>query len=505
MKRRVLATAIALAGCGGAPPLPPPPKAPAPIPWPAPTVAPERARATPDAPFRERAPEPSGAVAFVPPKVEAFALKNGTKVLLVERHELPIVSVMLVVKSGAGESAERPGVMSFMGTMLEQGTAKRSALQISDEYEALGATHTTGVWWDSGGVSVKVLASRLDAALDVMSDVALHPSFPEAEIERLRARRLTGLVQEKNSPSTMAWNAASAVVYGRTHPYGHSLSGREADVKAITRAELVRAYERTFVPGAAAIVVAGDVTKEALVGKLEAAFGAWNGKPVARAKVPAVPAQKGESRLVLVDKPKAPQSMVVLAEPGVAWSTPDRDALAVMNTILGGQFSSRINLNLREAHAYTYGAGSRFQMRHGPGPFSASGAIVHDKTAAAVGELFKELDAIRDHEVSAEELADAKDALKLAMPGRFETVTAVTDALSDLFVYDLPLDEYATRPARIDAVTAAEVKRVALAHVHPRLLRVVIVGDKGTLEPQLETLHLGAAEVRDTYGDPVRP
>jgi len=208
---------------------------------------------------------------------------------------------------------------------------------------------------------------------------------------------------------------------------------------------------------------------------------------------------------VWVDKPGAPQSVVRLAEIGVPRSAPDRDAIMVMNAILGGMFSSRINLNLREAHAFTYGASSSFQMRHGPGQFSAGGNIVADKTAPAIVELFKELRAIREKPVAGDELDNAKQYINAAMPGRFETVAEVTGALADLVVYDLPLEEYATRPGRIDKITADDVQNAARAHLHPDLVKVVVVGDRAAVGPSLETLHLGAFEVRDAYGDPLGP
>ncbi len=502
--RRALLGVCWLAGCVPAPAALPltviaPPRTPA-------HVAAEPPRVTPDAPFREHAPEPGPAIAFVPPRIEAFTLKNGMRVLLVERHDLPIVSVRVVVKAGAGDMpGEPPGLLSFVGSMLEQGTKKRSALQISDQFEAIGAVHGAWVDWDSGGASVKVTPDKLDVALDLLDDVVAHPTFPEEEIERLKARRLASIQQEKNSPGSMGTNALAASLYGRAHPYGHSLAGREQDVAKVTRAELVNAHAALFASSRTQIVVAGDVTKDALRAKLEPTLGAWRsgGGPVLLPKAP--PPQRGEARVVWVDKPGAPQSVVRLAEVGVARSAPDRDAIVVMNAILGGMFSSRINLNLREAHAYTYGASSSFQMRHGPGQFSAGGNIVADKTAPAVVELFKELRSMRENPVSDEELANAKQNIEAAMPGRFETVTEVTGALADLVVYDLPLDEYATRPARIEKVSAEDVAKAAKAHLHPDRIKVVIVGDRASIGPSLETLHLGAFEDRDAYGDPLGP
>jgi predicted Zn-dependent peptidase len=461
---------------------------------------------TPDAPFREHPPAAGPDVAFVPPDVQSFSLKNGVRVLLVERHDLPIVSVRLVVRAGAGDLPnEPPGLLSFVGSMLEQGAANKSALQISDAFESIGAAHGTWVDWDSAGASVKVVTDKLDVALGLLGDVVVRPSFPEAEIERLKARRLSSLLQEKNSPPSMWSNAAAAALFGRAHPYGQSLSGRVLDLSNLTRPRIVRAYAALFVPSRATIVVAGDVNKRAILPKLEAAFGGWRGSgaPAFAPKPPA--AARDAARVVWVDKPGAPQSLVRLVEVGVPRLAPDRDAIAVMNAILGGMFSSRINLNLREEHAYTYGASSSFQTRHAAGNFSIGGNIVADKTGPAIVEIFKELRAIRELPVKDEELRAAKENIQRALPGRFETVGEVTGALSDLAVYGLPLDEYATRPARIEKVGAADVLAAARAHLHPDTIKVVVVGDRAKLEPTLELLHLGAMEEVDAYGDPLTP
>jgi zinc protease len=496
VKRAGFALALLLVACAAEPP-----PAPAPAPAPAP-VAVAPVRITPDAPFREHPPAGEPDVAFVPPQIQSFKLKSGVRVLLVERHELPIVSVRVFSLAGAGDlPKEPPGLLSFLGSMLEQGTAKKSALDISDAFEAIGASHGAWVDWDSGGASVKVTTEHLDAALALLGDVVVHPAFPEAEIERLKARRVASLQQEKNAVGSMSSNAMAAAIYGRAHPYGNSLYGRAEDVPKLTRAELVKAYAALFAPSRVAITVAGDVTKDVLASKLEATFGGWQGAAGAIASPKAPPPLHDEARVVWVDKPGAPQSVVRLAEVGVPKLAPDRDAITVMNTILGGMFSSRINLNLREAHAFTYGASSGFQMRHGPGQFSAGGNMVADKTAPAIAELFKEVRAMRERPVSDEELETAKLSIKRAMPGRFETVSELAGALADIVIYGLPLDEYATRPARIDKVTAEDVMRAAKAHLHPEQMKIVVVGDKAKLEPTLETLHLGVIEERDAYGD----
>jgi zinc protease len=467
-------------------------------------AAPEPERATPDAPFRLQPPPPGPPIAWAPPNIVEFKLKNGLRVLFVERHDLPIVAVTLVERVGAGDLAGlRPGVASFVGAMLEQGTDKRTALDISDAYETMGAQHSTWVNEDSGGASVAVLKAKLDDALDVLGDVVQNPSFPQAEIDRNKTRRLASIQEQKNSAGAMAENAVLASVYGRGHPYGHSLVGEEADAKALARAELLAGYRREFTLGNATLVAAGDVTEAELHAKLDARFGDWKGGAGEKGAVPrATPLKTGGARIELVDHPGAPQTQILLAELGVPFSHPDRDAVRVMNTILGGMFSSRINLNLREEHAYTYGARSRFSFRHGSGPFTAGGAIFAGKSIEAIGELFKEVRRMRDEPVTADELQQAKDNLKLGLPAHFETVGEVTSALADLAIYGLPLDFYASTPTRIDAVTVADVKRVARDLLHPDAMRIVVVGDRKTLEPELAKMGAGGIQVRDPYGDP---
>ncbi len=490
-----------LAACGARPALAPPEVA-APShevpPIPPPPI-------TPDNPFRAEPPAPRGSVSFVAPQVVERGLRNGLRVLFVERHELPIVSVRLVVTAGAGDVRARPGAVSFMGAMLEQGTRTRSALELSDAYEALGAQHSAGFEWDSGGVSVKALTSKLDEALTLLSDVALAPAFSDAEIERLRSRRIAAIQSERSNPNSAAQNAIAASVFGRNHPYGHSLSGEEADARGLTRTDVVRAYENALTIENAAIVVAGDVTAETLLPQLERAFGSWgkHGQRISHAG-PTEPASKAtDSHIVLVDKPGA-QSQVGMVRVGAPFASRDRDALVILNAITGGMFSSRINMNLREKHAYTYGARSYVAMRHGAGPLGVGAAIFADKTVAAVKEIVAELEGLRRDGPTDDEMALAKENIRLAMPGKFESVSDVTGALAELATYDLPLDEYAKRPGRIDAVRRDDVSRLAKRWLDPKAMTLVLVGDKAKLANELTSLGLGPIEERDPYGNRVR-
>ena len=496
-----LSVSFFLCACGGAAPLPPPPQGPAPVAsWPPAAVVPE-VKTTPDAPFRQNAPPPGPAVSWTPPKIESWTLANGVRVLFVERHDMPIVSVRVATHAGAGDVAGMlPGAAAFMGAMLEQGAGKRTALGLSDDYEALGAEHGAWCEWDSCGAWLKVLTSRLAPALDVLADVVLRPTYPDAEVDRVQRRWIAAIQQEKSSPSAVEQNALAAAVFGRAHPYGHTL---RHDIEKLKRADVDRAYRALFAPKGATIAVAGDITRHDLEGLLQSRFAAWPaGAPAARPVPAAAPRGAKVPQLVLVDVPGAAQSQVWVAQPGVALSTSDRIPLQVMNAILGGMFSSRINLDLREEHAYTYGAHSYFAMRHGAGPFAAGGAMFADHTADAVRELLKQVARIRDEQVTAQELADAKENARLALPARFERVDDVTGALADIGVYDLPLDEYATRAARIDAVTAADVQRVAKQWLKPDGLRVVVAGDRAKIDASLQALGLaGGEEIRDALGE----
>lgn len=457
---------------------------------------------TPDAPFRAQPPPPRPTPPFRPPQVESFRLANGMQVLLVERHDLPIVVVQFVTRRGGDDlPVNRAGLASLVGVLLDQGTTTRNALELSDAFQTLGAAHGTWVDWDSGGAYVKVLSSNLAPALELLADVIQRPAFSSEEIERARGRRLAAIRQQIDQPAAIAGIVAARVVYGDEHPYGRTLLGTEASVRAITREDIVRFHRSHFVPSEGALVVVGDVTRNTLAPWIERTFGTWRGRASRSRALPAVPPVGTGPRIFLVDRPGAAQSQVVLTHAGVPRSSPDYVPLVVMNTILGGMFSSRINLNLRERHAYTYGARSSFSFRHGPGPFTIGGAISTANTAAAVREILAELSRMRDSDVTEDELNAARTRLTESLPARFETNEQTASAIAELFVYGLPLDEYATFAARVNAVTAADIRRVAERYLRPDQVRIVVVGDRSAVEPGLNELGLGPVEIRDEFGD----
>ena len=481
---------IALAACGGTAlaPLPPPP-APAPAPpAPAPKVDTEA--------FRERAPVAEAEIPFVPPKIEEARLKNGARLLLVERHELPIVALEIVIDRGADQAP--PGVGGFMGAMLLQGTKTRSALALSDELDGLGANYWAWVDFDSITVRAQCLSSKLGALLPILADVVKNPAFAPAEIERERAKRLTTIAQQKDAPTVLMSNAVAKTLYPASHSYAFPLIGDAAAVKKLQRAELVQLHAALVKGGALTVSMAGDIAKEQAVAELERVFGDSKSTASSARGVPIAPRPSAAeaARAVIIDRPGAAQSNVSVALVGVPRSTPDYDTLTVMNTLFGGKFSSRLNLNLREKHAYTYGAGSGFSMRRGPGPFTAGGAIVSKATEPAIKEIMNELDRLRSEPVSERELADAQAYLIRQLPARFETALDTATSLSQLAVYGLPLDEYATRPARFAKVTREAIQAAAQKYLVKEQLRLVVVGDASTIKDGLAQLGFGEPQVQ---------
>lgn len=456
-----------------------------------PTGAPTSAPA--DEAFRKTPPAPGPEVRFTPPKIQEARLKNGLRVLLVERHELPIVAVQIAIDRGASEAG--PSIGGFTGAMMLAGTKKRSTVEISDAFDRIGAQYGAGVGFDMSWVWGQVVTSDTDALLDLLGDIVQNPTFRQDEIGRERTFRLTALQQEQDRPATLLSNAVASALYPQAHPYATSLLGTREGITKIDQQKLRRFFAETFVPAQATVVVAGDTTLATITPLLERTLGTWKGARKDRKVIAAPPADPNAARVILLDRPGSTQSHVALALTGVPRRTPDFEAIVVMNAILGGQFSSRLNLSLREKHAYTYGVRSNFDMRHGAGPFTAGGAIFREKTDAAVREMLTEVERIRTTEVTEEELADAKSQIIRAIPARFETIAETVSAVTGLAIYDLPLDDYAARIERISKVTRADVKRVAEQSLVSSRMKVVIVGDAAVIKTGLEAVGLGKVEV----------
>ncbi|HEY0547931.1 MAG TPA: insulinase family protein [Pyrinomonadaceae bacterium] len=452
------------------------------------------------------APKPGTDPRFALPKLQRRTLSNGLEVLIVEHHELPIVDMSLVLKTGGtADPLDRGGLASLTAALLDEGTKTRTSLDISNQLAAIGSSVGTGADWDLSAVNLTTLTKHLDRALGIYADVIINPVFPESELDLQRNQRLTALMQQRDNANAIAGVAYASLLYGRAHPYGHQLAGDEQSVRAIKLDDIKRFYQTYYHPNNAALIVVGDVKPNAVVKQLEKAFADWK-----KADVPTVnvtePPQKDRAGLYLVDKPGAAQSVITIGQVGVARSTPDYFPLLVMNTILGGQFMSRVNLNLRESKGYTYGARTSFDFRKGAGPFVASAGVQTAVTKESVVEFMKELRGIRGEiPVTPEELEFAKQAIIRGYPRTFETPSQIANRLTTLVIYKLPDSYFNDFIPRIRAVTTDDVSRVANKYLDPSRMTVLVVGDRHIVESGLRSLEGlgGTLSYLDAEGKPL--
>jgi zinc protease len=450
--------------------------------------------------WRKTVPGPSSPSKFTLPVPKQFTLHNGLTVLLTEQHNLPVVDVRLVALGGGGDNpADRPGLANFTARMLTEGSKTRSATKIADDAAQIGASLNSSTNADQSWVATQVLTRNIDADLNLLSDVVLHPAFDDNEIERTRSELATALLQINDDPQALANRVALRVLYGNSS-YGFPRLGSDAGIKNATREDLQKFWSADYVPANSALVIAGDITEAEARSFGEKYFGAWKNTG-RRSPVPEVDASPSRS-LYLVDKPGSAQSMLVAATLGGQRASPDYAAQEVTNATLGGLFSSRINMNLREKNGYTYGAFSFFDYRRGAGPFFIMSSVRTDTTDKALTEIFKEVAGMQTSPVTSAELAMAKDATARSLAGRFETNASAVGTTGELFVYGLPLDFYSALPAKVDAVTTADVERVAKEHFVPGRMFVVVVGDKQKIEGSLKAMNLSTVQLTSFDGTP---
>jgi predicted Zn-dependent peptidase len=439
---------------------------------------------------------PGPAPVLMLPAVQKLTLGNGLRVWVLEHHEVPLVQANLVVMSGA--AADVPGqfgAASMTAAMLDEGAAGKSALALADAIEFLGAQLATSASFDASVVRLSTPVARLGDALGLLADVALTPDFPADELERLRKERLTSLLQARDEPQALIGLAFPRLLFGPEHRYGTSASGTESSVKALDVGELRTFHRAHYRPDNAVLVVVGDVTPATLRPLVEARFGAWKAEGPAPPPFPVrTSPQPGKRQIYIVDKPGAAQSQIRVGLVGVPRSTPDYIALDVLNTILGGSFTSRLNQNLREQHGYSYGAGSRFDMRRAAGPFFATAGVQTDKTADALKEFFNELNGMLKP-VPADELQKAKNYAALGFPGEFETTGQLAAKLEEVAVYDLPDDVFTKYVPSVQAVTAADLSRVAKQYLLTDRMAVVVVGDRATIEAPVRAAGVGPVTI----------
>lgn len=464
-------------------------------------TAPMEASQIPDQDWRAQPPSPGPAPSMNLPVPAVFTLSNGLRVFLIEQHSLPVLAANVITLSGSDlNPPQLPGLASFVAEMLDEGTSGRSPLRIAADADQIGASLSTGSSMDYSYAAVRTLRKNAGTAFDLVADILLNPAFAAQEIERVRNDRLTQILQQKDNPAVLAIKVLFDAVYGSSHPYGNMDVGTEESNRAISQDLLRQFYREGYCPENSALVVAGDITEAELRAMAEKYFGSWRAAG-SDARTPAA-AGSTKRKIVIVDKPDAPQTVLRIGHIGVPRSHPEYVGIEVMNTAFGGLVSSRINLNLRETHGYTYGASSVFVFRRGAGPFLIGTSVRTDVTAPAVAEIFNEITRMREGILTLEELATAKESIARSLPSLFETTPESASSTGQLFVHNLPLDYYRNLPEKIQRVSAAGAEHIAWKFMRPEEMIIVAVGDRRKIEPELARLDLGPIEHRDSAGLP---
>ncbi len=450
--------------------------------------------------WRKTPPPPGPPPAVHLPVPTMFSLDNGMKVYLIENHALPVLSATVVARAGSESNPhDKGGLATLVTELMGDGTKSLNLKALAQAEDMIGMPISTAANMDGATASGTMLTEYVPRGMGLLSDVVEHPAFRSEDLDRRRRQRVVRIAQETDSVQAMALRVGPKLVFG-DEPYGTSPTGTTESVKALTAEDVADFYAAHYGPGDAALVLAGDITPPEARKLAEQYFGHWKGTASASVNLPPAPEMQ-HTHVVIVDKPGAPQTALYAFGLGVPANSPDLPALQVTNYTLGGAFNSRINMDLREAHGYTYGALSRYETYRSGGQFMAGGLVRTDVTGPAAISLMQEIRDFPSKPPSAEELKMAKSASVQSLPGRFETAAAAANATTQIFLYNRPLDYYAELPAKYEAVTSEQEAQLAKEYVHPDQLVIVAAGDRVKIEPQLKAADLGAIEVRDVNGN----
>ena len=440
------------------------------------------------------------------PALQRATLSNGLKIVLAERASVPLVQFNLLLDAGyAADQFAAPGTAKLAMDMLTEGTRRRTALEISEELALLGANLGAGCSLDTSSVSLNTLRQNLDAALDLYADVILNPAFPEADFLRQQKQRLAGIQREKSEPATMAQRVFPQLLYGPQHAYGNPFtgSGTAASVAKMVPADMLRFHSTWFKPNNATLVVVGDITLAEITPKLERLFSGWKSGDVPKKNIAPV-AQREKSSVFIIDRPGSIQSVIYVGNIAPPKANPNEQAIELMNKLLGGDFTSRINMNLREDKHWTYGARSSVSAARGPRPFVTMAPVQSDKTKEAMQELNNELHGIvATKPVTAAEFARVVSNQTLKLPGTWETQNSVAASLAEIVSFGLPDDYCQTYADKIRSLTRDDLAAAAKTVVQPDHLVWVVVGDRAKIEAGVRELNLGEVRFLDADGKPV--
>jgi len=447
-------------------------------------------------------PRPSGPREYQFPRFERRTLDNGVELVVAPVTKLPLVTVAVLVDAGAiCDAPGREGTAQLVAKLLLEGTATSDGAELTERFERLGASVDAHADWDAAAVTLTALSEHLPAAFDLLGEVIRTPAFRPREVERLKAERLAELLQLRAEPRGLADELFSRFLYTPSSRYARPEGGDERSTESVDRDQLVSFYESRYLPGGTTVIVAGDISANRAEELTRHALGAWTGGTAKRITADDLPARRGRG-IHIIAKPDAPQSELRIGHVGIPRNHPDFFPVNVMNAVLGGLFNSRINLNLREVHGYTYGAFSAFEWRRQAGPFVVSTAVRSDITDAAAREVLLEIDRIRSEAISADELSLATSYLDGVFPIRFETTAAIAAALSVLVLHGLPEDYYDRYRARVRAISTEQILDAARRHLHPESLQMVVVGDPATIRAPLEAMDFGSVTLYDAQGQP---
>jgi len=440
-------------------------------------------------------PEPAQLRPYRVPDVARGRLANGLTVVAVKHAPMPLVTVRIVLDAGTiREPADRSGTATLTVHSLDTGAAGRSGDQLAWEFERLGVELETETAWDASSLGATVAVERLDPTLALLADVMRRPDFPATEVDRIRGEHLAEILQRRKEPRALAGDMVLQLLFGNGHAYGRPPIGLPEHVGRLTRADVQAFHAATVAPAHTALLLVGDVEPERALAAAEEYFGDWAASsPPDSLPTPAVP--RAGAATHIVHRAGSVQSEIRVGHLGVERRHPDYFALRVMNAILGGAFTSRLNLSLRERHGFTYGVRSGFAFRRTPGPFLIQTAVATDVTGRAVEEILREVHLMRDSGVTDAEVADARDYLAGVVPLELQTTDQVASRFADLVIHDLPDDYFQHYRDALASVTTEEVVLAARNHLHPERLLLCVVGDADAIEAPLTALARGPVEI----------
>lgn len=443
---------------------------------------------------RSRPPQPAEPRSFDFPQIERHRLPGGSEVLLAVQAELPMVALELLAPAGAErDPSGAKGLAYLTGELLDEGTRSSTAEEIAWKADRLGSSLATGAGWHMGYARLQTLTPQLGRSLELMAEVMTTASFPASEVERLRREQETELIKRRDRPGLQAADRLHRELYGET-PYGSPLQGEPESLRHLDREDILDFYGHHYRPAATTLLAVGDLDAETL---LPLASKLLNGGDPETVPPPAAIEARPRDNVTfhVVDRPGASQTELRIGHAGLSRLDPDFVPFSVLNMTLGGKFTSRINLNLRERHGYTYGASSRQAVRRGPAPFTISTAVATEATGAAVGEVLLEMERLRQEPMSPQELEDSRDYLIGVFPYTLQTLGGVMRRMENLVIFDLPADFYRRYPDLLREVDRESLLEIARRHLHPDRVAVVAAGPAEVVRPQLEKLNLGPVDV----------